>query len=918
MLYEKAKNLYKIKPVLKNNNFVDKFYLIDGSGFIFRAYHALPPFQRKDGTPVGAVYGFCNMLSKLIASIDHEKILVVFDAARKTFRQDIYPEYKAHRPPTPEDLIPQFPLIKESCTAFGIPSIEMEGFEADDLIATLAQQALAENKQVIIVSSDKDLMQLINDDVSLLDPIKNKAMHYDDVMEKFGVAPQKVVDVQALAGDPSDNVPGVGGIGIKIAAQLINEFGSLEKLYDNLDKIKQPKRREALRNDREKALISKQLVTLKNDILTNVIINDCIIDLSNLKKRDDFLFEQGFISLINRLNSSYIEEKKEIASPTIVNNFKLIPPVVVDTFESLDDVFKTLSKASAFAFDTETTSLNTFEADLVGISLYVPEKSYYIPVGHVFGKQLKKEDVFRLLKPVFDDKSILKIAHNLKYDQAILRKFGIDIETYDDTLLMSNALSGNKHFHNLDTLCDIYLHHKTTTFKDIVGEGKKKKTFDQIDIEQASRYACEDAQTAFALWEIFTKILHQAKQNLLYQRIEKDMAYITCAMEYTGILMDENILDQLGIEFKTQIGHLEKIIHQKAEKEFNIASPKQLGEVLFDDLNLPGAKKTKSGTYSTDNDVLEKLSNDGHEIPRLIQEWRALSKLQSTYIDGLKEAINKNTKRVHTSYALTSTSTGRFSSSNPNLQNIPVRTENGKKIRAAFIAKPGCKLISFDYSQIELRLLAHIADIETLKKAFKNGLDIHQATASNIYETPLNDVTKEQRYKAKAVNFGIIYGISAFGLAKQLGCSSGEASSIIHRYFSTYPGILEYMEKQKTFAKEKGYVETLFKRRCYTPDINNKNHALQQFSERQAINAPLQGTCADIIKLAMTKTFHFLKEHNLETQLLLTVHDELIFECPINEIDTIKKEIKRIMEHVITLSVPLSVDTTMGHSWGDL
>jgi DNA polymerase-1 len=897
---------------------VDKFYLIDGSGFIFRAYHALPPFQRKDGTPVGAVYGFCNMLSKLMTSVDHDKILVVFDAARKTFRQDIYPEYKAHRPPTPEDLIPQFSLIKESCGAFGVSSIEMEGFEADDLIASLAQQALAESKQVIIVSSDKDLMQLVNDNVSLLDPIKNKAIHYDEVMEKFGVPPQKVIDVQALAGDSSDNVPGVAGIGIKTAAQLINEFGSLEHLYDNLDHVKQPKRRETLAMDREKAFISKQLVTLKNDIRTNIIIDQCSIDLSNPKKRDDFLFEQGFSSLINRLNNTYTEDKKEQTDQKNAPHFKLIPPIIVDTTEKLEDIFKTLSSSRAFAFDTETTSLNTFEADLVGISFYVPEKSYYIPVGHVFGKQLKKDNVFHVLKPVFDDKSILKIAHNLKYDQAILRKFGIDIDTYDDTLLMSYALSGNKHFHNLDTLCEIYLHHKTITFKDIVGEGKNKKTFDQIDIQQASHYACEDAQTAFALWEIFTKTLHQTKQNLLYQRIEKDMAYITSAMEYTGILMDENILDQLGIEFKTQIEHLEKIIHQKAEKEFNIASPKQLGEVLFDDLKLPGAKKTKSGTYSTDNDVLEKLSNDGHDIPKLIQEWRALSKLQTTYIDGLKEAINKDTKRVHTSYALTSTSTGRFSSSNPNLQNIPVRTEDGKKIRAAFIAKPGCKLISFDYSQIELRLLAHIANIETLKDAFKNGLDIHQATASSIYDTPLNDVTKEQRYKAKAVNFGIIYGISAFGLAKQLNCSNGEAASIIQRYFSTYPGIVEYMEKQKTFAKEKGYVETLFKRRCYTPDINNKNHGLQQFSERQAINAPLQGTCADIIKLAMTKTFHFLRENKLQSQLLLTVHDELIFECPINEIDIIQKEIKNIMEHVTTLSVPLLVDTTMGDSWGDL
>jgi DNA polymerase-1 len=563
---------------------VNKFYLIDGSGFIFRAYHALPPLQRKDGTPVGAVYGFCNMLSKLMTSVDQDRILVVFDAARKTFRQDIYPDYKAHRPPTPEDLIPQFSLIKESCGAFGVSSIEMEGFEADDLIATLAQNAVTAGKQVIVVSSDKDLMQLVNDNISLLDPIKNKAIHYEDVLEKFGVSPQKVIDVQALAGDSSDNVPGVAGIGIKTAAQLINEFETLENLYDNLDKIKQPKRRETLTNDREKAFISKQLVTLKNDVPINIIIDDCSIDLSNSKKRDDFLVEQGFLSLINRLNSTSSEEKKEV---NVVNsapsNFKLISPIIVDTADALNDVFDTLSKAQAFAFDTETTSLNTFEADIVGLSLFADGKSYYVPLGHVFGKQLKKEEVFNVLKPLFDDKSILKIAHNLKYDQAILRKFNIDIETYDDTLLMSYALSGNKHFHNLDTLCDIYLHHKTTTFKDIAGEGKKRKTFDQIDIDQASHYACEDAQTTFCLWEIFTKALHQTKQNLLYQRIEKDMAYITCAMEYAGILVDENVLDMLGVEFKTQIVHLEKIIHHKVDKEFNIASPKQLGEVLFDD-----------------------------------------------------------------------------------------------------------------------------------------------------------------------------------------------------------------------------------------------------------------------------------------------------------------------------------------------
>lgn len=899
---------------------MNKIYLIDGSGFIFRAYHALPPLFRKDNTPVSAVFGFCNMLSRLIEKVNNDHILVVFDAARKTFRQDIYPDYKAHRPPPPDDLIPQFSIIKKSCLAFGVPSIEMEGFEADDIIATYAQKALKEKKEVIIVSSDKDLMQLVNDQISLFDPIKNKTIRTEEVIEKFGVTPHKVIDVQSLAGDASDNIPGVGGIGIKTAAQLINEYDSLENLYKNIESIKQPKRKEALIRDQEKAFISKKLVTLKNDVPLSLEIHECILDKNPHERRTEFLLEQGFHSLIERLHH---KEKNQNTPQTdndlpAIQKFTVIEPIVVNSQETLNKLSEQLNQNNIFAFDTETTSLNTFEAELVGISIHVNNQNFYIPLGHIFGNQLKKEIVFETLKPFFKNQHILKIAHNIKYDMAILKKYGFDIISYDDTLLMSYSLFGNKHLHNLDALCLTYLNHKTVSYKELVGEGKQQKTFNQINIEEGAYYACEDAQTTYALWQYFKSLFFNHQQNVLYYRIEKKMAYITFLMEQEGILINQNILKTLDIDFSQQIKNLQEKIYHHVGQSFNIASPKQLGEVLFEQLQLKGAKKTKTGAYQTDHEILENLALEGHIVPKLVQEWRALSKLKSTYIDGLLETINQQTKRIHTSYALTATTTGRFSSSNPNLQNIPIKSENGRKIRQAFIAKPNYTLLSLDYSQIELRLLAHMAGIEVLQKAFKHGEDIHKSTASHIFQTPIQQVTDEQRYKAKTVNFGIIYGISAYGLAKQLHCSNTEASDIIQQYFKTYPGIVDYMEEQKNYARQHGFVRTLFNRHCYTTDILSKNGAKKQFAERQAINAPLQGTCADILKMAMSDTVEYLAINAPDAKLLLTIHDELIFEVPTNQLDITTKNLKNIMENIVSLTVPLSVDTAHGQSWGDL
>ncbi|HCU06246.1 MAG TPA: DNA polymerase I [Holosporales bacterium] len=896
-----------------------KLYLIDGSGFIFRAYHALPPLNNPQGEPVGAVYGFCNMLIKVLQERQSDHMAVIFDAGRKTFRQDIYPEYKAHRPPAPDDLVPQFQPIRDACIAFGIPHIESDGFEADDLIATYAQQAIAQDTEVVIISSDKDLMQLINSHITLFDPMKNKIIAEEGVFEKFGVTPDKVIDIQALAGDSSDNVPGVPGIGPKIAAELINRFGSLENLYKNVDSITQIKRRESLINNQDLAFISKKLVTLRTDASCELLLNDMIVDETNLEKRDAFLNKHGFYKILKRLDGKIEEQKPVIkeqgTKPLSTVNFKISPVEIITTEDQLKAYIDGVYEKGHVAVDTETTSLDTYTAKLVGISLCVEDKVVYIPLKHIFGVQMKTEVAIAFLKPMLADEGILKIGHNLKYDRAIFLNHGADIRAYDDTLLLSYVLNGTKHLNNLDTLSQLYLNHETIKFSDICGTGKNKKTMAEVDIKEAAAYAGEDAETTYHLWKLFKAQLTQGRQHVLYERVERPMMIVTSTMEHHGIYVDPKVLDTLGDDFLKRMAVLESEIHEKSGETFNLASPKQLGEVLFDKLKLPGGTKTKTGNYVTDADALEKLSNQGFEVPTLIHQWRSLAKLQSTYVEGLKSSINSKTGRVHTSYSLTATNTGRFASTNPNLQNIPVRTEEGRKIRSAFLAAPSYKLLSLDYSQIELRLLAHMANVEPLIKAFNSGEDIHKLTASQVFHIPLENVTSDDRRKAKAVNFGIIYGISAYGLAEQIGVSNTEAKEIIQAYMAQYPGIQAFMEEQKEFARAHDYVETILGRKCYTLGINDKNGARRQFAERQAINAPLQGSNADIIKMAMYEIHNLIIEKNMKSRMLLTVHDELVFEIHDSEAATVPEQFKNIMEKIIHLSVPLKVDMSLSERY---
>ncbi|MBP9752474.1 MAG: DNA polymerase I [Proteobacteria bacterium] len=899
-----------------------KLYLIDGSGFIFRAFHALPPLVNSEKTPVGAVYGFCNMLTKLLQIVDDNYILVVFDAARKTFRQDIYADYKAHRPPPPEDLIPQFSIIRDACDAFGVLKTELDGYEADDIIASYAESAKQQGLEVIIVSSDKDLMQLVDNGVSMLDPIKNKSINADDVLEKFGVLPNRVVDVQALAGDSSDNVPGVAGIGIKTAAELVNTYGSLEQLYQSVDLIKQPKRRESLIKCQDLAFISKQLVTLLKDIPLPHTIEALRPREDDHDLRNAFLKKHGFLSLLQRLlkKSGLSIPPPPLEENVIVEEVSFTPskPDVIQTEDHLYRFLNDVLNHQVVAIDTETTSLNIQDAKLVGISLSIENRSAYIPIGHLFGNQLSLLKVKEALLPILEDPRILKVGHNLKYDMGILSKYGMEIHSFDDTLLLSYVLNGTKHFHNLDFLSKHYLNHETIKYEDVVGKGKTQLTFDKVNIEEAALYAAEDAQVTLNLWKLFKPKLIQNHQVTLYERAERPMVKAAYVMEREGILLKSDVLNVIEKDFKCRLEQLNDAVFKAVGKVFNIASPKQLGDVLFEDLKLPGGKKTKTGAYSTDNDILQNLCDQGFEVPKLVQEWRSISKLQSTYIDGLRESVHQRTGRIHTSFSLTGTNTGRLSSSNPNLQNIPVRSEDGKKIRKAFVAAEGYTLLSLDYSQIELRLLAHMANIEPLIKAFKNEQDIHTLTASEIFKIPLNEVTKDDRFKAKAINFGIIYGISAFGLAKQIHTSNSESAEIIQNYFSKYPGIQTFMEDQKEFARKNGYVLTLFNRKCYTQGINDKNGSIRQFAERQAINAPLQGTNADLIKMAMVDILKIIEERHLKSRMLLTVHDEILFEIHESEDDIAPKLFQKIMENITYLSVPLKVDSAKGNNWGDL
>jgi DNA polymerase-1 len=896
---------------------ISQIYLVDGSGYIFRAFHALPPLTRPDGVQIGAVLGFTNMLIKLLKEQNPDYLVVVFDAARENYRNKIYPAYKANREETPPELIPQFSLIRKACEAFNIPSIEKEGYEADDLIATYAH---SQEGEVTIVSSDKDLMQLVGEGVRMLDPIKNRMIGIEEVREKFGVSPEQVVDVQALAGDPTDNVPGVPGIGIKTAAELILTYGNLENLLARAGEIKQPKRREALLGNIEEARLSKELVKLKADVPMTEGIDAFVVKPFAPEKAFAFLREQNFNALIHRL-------EKEL--PTAPHQGKVNYELVQD----LDTLKKWVAKihdAGVAAFDTETTSLDAMEAELVGVSLSItPAEACYIPLQHKGEprdllnsgediKQIPLKEALALLKPLLEDPAVLKIGQNIKYDALVLKKYGVDITPVDDTMVMSYVLEGAQHGHGMDELAKLFLDYDTIKYTDVVGAGRSQVTFDRVPLDKALTYAAEDADVTYQLYTLFKPRLLTEQQCTVYETMERPLIPVLVEMEYRGIKVDPLVLKKLSGDFEKRLEEIEKQIQEEVGTPFNVGSPKQLGEILFEKLNLPGGKKGKTGAYGTSVDVLESLSEQGFPIADVLMEWRQLAKLKSTYTDTLARQINPKTGRVHTSYAMTATSTGRLASSDPNLQNIPIRKEEGKKIRSAFLAGPGMKLLSVDYSQIELRLLAHMADLPELRKAFQEGKDIHAETASQVFGVPLAEMTPELRQRAKAINFGIIYGISAFGLARQLGISKESAGQYIQTYFKCYPGIQEYMERMRQEARDKGYVTTLLGRRCFIQDIHSRDPNRKGFAERQAINAPLQGGNADIIKKAMIKLYRLFKEQRLEAHMLLQVHDELIFEIANKDLDKAQPLIVNTMQSIVSLSVPLVVEANVGNTWAEV
>ena len=913
-----------------------RLILVDGSGYIFRAFYALPPMSRGDGTPVNAVFGFTSMLLKLSEDMQGENILVVFDAARTTFRNTIYKEYKANRSDPPEELVPQFDLIKEATTAIGLKSLEVENYEADDIIATYVKIAKKENIETLIISSDKDLMQLIQDGVSLHDPMKNIKIGPEAVLEKFGVNPDKVIDVQALAGDSSDNVPGVPGIGVKTASQLINEFGSLENLLVNASSIKQEKRRESLLNNAELARISKKLVSLFSD----VPIPYKISDLKWTPRNDDnllaFLKENNFKRLENRYFDPEQAGNSQPESKNIEQNYNLITKL-----SDLQNLIDECIKCGVIAVDTETDSINAVQANLVGVSISTkPGTAYYIPLRHIENsvpllidekldqkdkiEQINFDSATNLLKKILEDPSIIKVGHNIKYDMLVFsqkRNGSINLYPVHDTMCMSYVNDANRYSHKLDSLAKDFFDHETIKYDDVCGKGSKQVTFDKIHPNDALNYAAEDADFCLRIFLVLKEELFISKLNSVYERIERPLINVIAYMEKEGILIDKSKLNALSIEFQDKLTLIQKKIYELCGEEFNIASPKQLGEILFEKLNLPQDKKSKTGNYSTSISVLEELSTKGFEIADLIIEWRTLSKLKSTYTDALQESINKQTKRVHTSYSMASASTGRLASTNPNLQNIPIRTSDGRRIREAFIAKDGYKLISADYSQIELRLMAHAANETEMIKAFNENVDIHSQTASKVFGIPIEDLDSEIRRSAKAINFGIIYGISAFGLSKQLSCSQSEAKNFIESYFDQFPKIKSYMDAMIENAKMKGYVETFFGRRIPIKGINSKNFQERSFAERQSINAPIQGSAADIIKRAMIKIHNVFQEKNIESKMLLQVHDELVFECPKDEINTVSNLIKKEMEQanlpLFPLNVPIVVDFGEADNWSE-
>ena len=916
----------------------DHFYLIDGSGYIFRAYYALPPLTRKsDGLPVGAVSGFCSMLFKLLEDSKSNENLqkpthfaVIFDAARKTFRNEIYSDYKANRSEAPDDLAPQFEYIRKSVVAFNLPSVDLPNYEADDLIATYAEQILAKGAKVTIVSSDKDLMQLYRKDVRIFDPMKNKFITSEDIVTKFGVGPEKVIDVQSLAGDSSDNVPGVPGIGVKTAAELINKYGTLEKLLDNAQEIKQNKRRETLIENKDKAIISKKLVTLMKDAPVERKIEEFHLKEIDKDKLYKFLREMEFNRLLSSVISAYGEpELGEIASERKpekkqqnVNkkNYHLIT-----NEKEIDEWINEAEEAGELAIDTETSSLDAHQADLVGISLSTKiGKACYIPIGHKFKGCLKKEAVIKKLKPLLEDKSVKKIGQNIKFDFIVLFKQGINMNSMEDTMLMSYVLDAGKNRHNMDTLSEIHLQHKTISFKEIVGTGKKEINFSDVELDKAMEYAAEDADITYRLYKIFSKNLKLEKLTNIYEIFEKPLIKILAFMEIEGIKIDNKFLKVLSEKFEKKISKLEKEVFKISKKEFNIASPKQLGEIIYNDLKIAVLKKTRKGSFATNASVLEDLAFKGHEFPKLILDWRQVSKLKNTYSDALPEHINPTTKRVHTSFLLAATTTGRLASSDPNLQNIPIKSDDGKDIRKAFIAEKGFTLISADYNQIEMRILADLAEVKELKKAFSNDEDIHSLTASQVFNVDIKKVDQDMRRKAKAINFGIIYGISQYGLAKQINVSNHEADEFLNAYFLKFPEIKIYMDNTIKFCRKSGYVNNIFGRRSHFNGINDKNFNVRNFQERAAINAPIQGSASEIMRLAMirlNKKFESIK--NNKSKILLQIHDELIFEVPVKEVKNITEIIKDEMTSVTesdlhTFSTPLTVDVNTGDNWGIL
>ena len=928
-------------PVTEDSHVV----LVDGSGYIFRAYHALPPLTRKtDGLPIGAVSGFSNMLFKMLQNQNNEDrpthFAVVFDASAHTFRNDLFPAYKANRTEPPEDLTPQFPLIREATLAFGAPAVEMEGYEADDLIATYARQAEALGARVSILSSDKDLMQLITDRVSMLDPMKNAKISFPEVEKKFGVTPDRVIDVQALAGDSTDNIPGVPGIGVKTAALLLDQYGTLENLLENAAEIPQKGRREKLLANIENARISKTLATLKTDVDVEVPLEELAVTDPDQDRLFDFLEDMTFVTLTNRVRtamgvgatSGLRRDDTVVAAPPEPgeHSFDLSVYECVQDMDRLDHWIARAHAVGHVAVDLETDSLDSAAANLVGVCLAVDDnEACYIPLAHVGGgdllgddapPQIPMADALERLMPMLEHPGILKIGQNLKYDIGVLQRHGIDIAPYDDTMLISYALGTGLHAHGMDVLAQRHLDHTPISFAEVAGKGRAKVTFDRVKLDAATRYAAEDADVTLRLWKVLKPRLGVEGVTAVYETLDRPLPAIVARMENHGILVDRAELARLSGSFAQKLAGLEAQAYDLAGREFSIGSPKQIGEILFDEMELPGGKKTRTGAWQTGFDILEKLSQDGVELAQTILDWRSYSKLKSTYTDALIKQINPRTDRVHTSFQLASTATGRLSSSDPNLQNIPIRTEIGRQIRDAFIAEPGHVLVAADYSQIELRLLTHVADLPEMEQAFREGIDIHSMSASQMFDVPLDQMTPEIRRQAKAINFGIIYGISSFGLARNIGVDRGKAAEFIKQYFVKFPGIKAYMDEAKEEARQYGYVTTLFGRKLHITGMRDRNMSARQFAERQAINAPIQGAAADIMRRAMTRMPDVVASVE-GARMLLQVHDELVFEVPEARADELAAKVKASMEvahrPAVELSIPLVVETGASRNWND-